>query len=1064
MRAYVKDILREITHSFGRFLSILLIVAIGTAFFAGVKASVPDMKNSADYYFDKQNLMDIRMISTVGFTKEDVKAIKEVKGIEGLNATYSMDFLADKGTSQLVVKTIAWEDLKNEDASYINQVRLTEGRLPKNEKECLIEANHLRDNGYQIGDTIVLKSGTADSIDIYLKQNEYKIVGMCFTPDYLNFKKGSSIIGSGSVDTFIMIPKSNYINTYYTEILMTVKNAKAENTYSESYFDYIDPVTEALKKVGDKRSDIRYVEIQKTAQAKWNENYSLYEDNKKHFEEEITNAKQSLVNSQNQLELGRNELINAKNAYSAILEQSNLQIAQSEKALTSSQTQLDALILQQQQVQQQYDSLMLTYDSNVKAANDSITALTYALENETDSSKQQEIQHQIDTIKTQLTQLIEGKVNLEGTLTFLKENISSYSTQLIVGKEKLNEQKAALEQEKIEAKQSFDETEQKLIDAQAEIENGYAELADKSEAGQLELDVAKDNLQVAKEQLDHLPHPTWYVLDRNSHYSYRDYESVADRMNGIAKVFPVFFLIVAALVCLTTMTRMVDEQRGVIGTYKALGYAKGKIAAKYLAYALIAGIIGSIIGCIIGMHLFPSVIFNAWNLMYNLPGLIFTPQVPLALISSICVVGVTLIAAGFACYKELVEVPASLMRPKAPKMGKKILLEKITFIWSRFSFTMKVTARNIFRYKKRFFMTVIGISGCTALLLAGFGIKDSIAQIVDIQYEEITQYDAMVKLNNKVSLNERKKTISELGNYQLNENILALTTLNASVELDNADQSITLMIPDDSTKLKKFINLRTRSNHKPIELAKNGAVVSEKLAKNLHADVNDEIKITFDDGIERKVKIIAICENYIGHMVYMTPSYYKSLTSLRISENTVLVKMKTANDKSENELGTHFVKQDSVSSITFYRGIADTFADTIESISFITYVLIGAAGLLAFVVLYNLTNVNISERLREIATIKVLGFYDLEVASYVYRENIFLTLFGSFAGLLLGIALHQLIMNLAEMPDIMFGRNIEMQSFIISVIITMLFGLIVNLAMYRKLQKIPMVESLKSVE
>lgn len=1064
MKAYVKDIFREITHSLGRFLSILLIVAIGTAFFAGVKASVPDMKNSADNYFDKQNLMDIRMMSTMGFSKDDIKAIKKVKGIEGIDATFSMDFLADKGTSQLVVKAIAWQDLKTSDKNNINQVRLISGRLPKKDNECLIEANHLMQNGYQIGDTITLKSGNADSINDYLKQTTFKIVGTCYTPDYLSYDKGSATIGSGSVDTFIMIDKSNYISEYYTEVLITVNKAKVENTYSNTYFDIVDPVVNALETVGIERSDIRYEEIQKIAQDKWNEGYQKYEASKKEFDEQIKNAEQELENAQTQLILGQAQLSSSKTNFETLQISLGAQISQAETMLSMYESQLNEVVALQKSMKEQYQQMVSQYDESIKLAKDHIADLETQKNNATTDAEKQIIQAQIDSWNRSISAAESAKAGLESSLSTVDEKVSYYSEQITSAKAEITNMKAQMQQAKVEAEKQFAAGEAELTSGQDAYIEGKIELEKNKKIGEEELEIAAENLEAAKQQLNNLPQPTWYVLDRNSHYSYRDYESVADRMDGIAKVFPVFFLIVAALVCLTTMTRMVDEQRGVIGTYKALGYSKVAIALKYLLYALIAGILGSILGCLIGMHLFPTVIFNAWNLMYNLPQLVFTPQLPLAFISSACVVGVTLIAAGFACYKELVEVPAALMRPKAPKQGKKILLERATFIWSKFSFTMKVTARNIFRYKKRFFMTIIGISGCTALLLAGFGIKDSIAQIVDIQYKEITQYDAMIKLDNNTSLSERRSIIEDINDFSLSKEALALTTLNASVELDNSTQSITMIIPDDSEKLKDYISLRNRNTNEEIELSSDGAVVSEKLAKNLDAKIDDKILILFDDGIEREVKISAITENYVGHMLYMTPSYYKTLTSQRISENTVLLKMKKSSDKHENMLGNHFMKEDAVSSVTFYRGVADSFSDTISSISFITYVLIGAAGLLAFVVLYNLTNVNISERLREIATIKVLGFYDLEVASYVYRENIFLTLIGSFVGLGLGIILHQLIMNLAEMPEIMFGRNINVLSYVISVAITLLFGLIVNLAMYRKLKKIPMVESLKSVE
>ncbi|NCC54810.1 MAG: ABC transporter permease, partial [Erysipelotrichia bacterium] len=740
------------------------------------------------------------------------------------------------------------------------------------------------------------------------------------------------------------------------------------------------------------------------------------------------------------------------------------QITQAQSTLSMYESQLNEIIVMRDNAQAKYDSMIPQYNESIQLAKEHIADLEEDLQKVETEAEKQVIQVQIDSWKNSLANAETAKQALEATLSSMNDKINAYEQLITNAKQEIATQKAALSQAKVEADAKFAQAETELTNGQKQYSEGVVALEKQKTITEEELAIAKEKLDAAKVQLDNIDPPSWYVLDRHSHYSYRDYESVADRMDGIAKVFPVFFLIVAALVCLTTMTRMVDEQRNIIGTYKALGYSKIAIAFKYLSYALIAGIIGSIVGCLIGMHLFPSVIFNAWNLMYNLPTLVFTPQLPLALISSVCVVGVTLMAAGFACYKELVEVPASLMRPKAPKQGKKILLEKIPILWSRFSFTMKVTARNIFRYKKRFFMTVIGISGCTALLLAGFGIKDSIAQIVDIQYGEIIQYDALIKLDNQDALINRRKAIEKLNDYSLTKDSLALTTLNASVDIDNATQSISLLIPDDSEKLKDYINLRTRNKKEQIELSSDGAVVSEKLAKNLKASVGDMISITFDDGIKHDIKISSICENYVGHNIYITPSYYKTLTSQRVSENTVLLKMKKANEQNERKLGNYFVKEESVSSISFNSGVADTFADTISSISFVTYVLIAAAGLLAFVVLYNLTNVNISERLREIATIKVLGFYDLEVASYVYRENIFLTLIGSLAGLGLGVILHRLIMNLAEMPEIMFGRNINLLSYCLAVMITALFAMIVNLVMYNKLKKIPMVESLKSVE
>ena len=399
---------------------------------------------------------------------------------------------------------------------------------------------------------------------------------------------------------------------------------------------------------------------------------------------------------------------------------------------------------------------------------------------------------------------------------------------------------------------------------------------------------------------------------------------------------------------------------------------------------------------------------------------------------------ITVAAALAACYKELVETPALLMRPKAPKNGKKILLERIPFIWKRFNFIYKVTARNIFRYKKRFLMTVIGISGCSALLVAGFGIQDSIGEIAVKQYGDIFKFDVTMTYKGEDTLSQKEQDLNELQKDSRVKSATAMAVYHGFYADEGED--------------------------KGISLNNDGAVITEKIAKDKHLKVGDTFPIDNGDGVKKDVKIAAVTENYVGHIVYMTPSYYKSVYHKTPQNTGMFAIMRDSSEKDEQALGNAFMKKDTIDSVSFYSGIAASFQDTIASLSFIVVVLIISAGLLAFVVLYNLTNVNISERLREIATIKVLGFYDKEVSAYVYRENIFLTLIGALAGLVLGIVLHSLIMSLAELDTVMFGRNIEKLSFLYSVAITMVFAIIVNLVMYRKLKKIPMVESLKSVE
>lgn len=1065
MSAFIKDIIREIRHSLGRFISIMMIVAIGTAFFAGVKASVPDMKKSADSYFDEYNLMDIRMMSTMGFSEDDVKAISKVKGIEGIEANYAYDFVAHKGTRELVVKAIAWEDKKEKDPNYINKPVLIEGRFPEKENECMIEAGKIRESGYKIGDKITLETGTKEDVFDYLKQETYTIVGMCYTPDYLSFEKGSSNIGSGKVDTFIMIPKSNYVMEYYTEVLIRVKGAKEVNTYSQEYFDITDKVSMALSTVGNERAEIRYEEIKKIANDKLLEKEVEYEKAKEEAETKLKEAEQQLEDAKTELILGEANLASAKSNFETLQISGEAQIAQSEATIAMYESQMKELLAVRDELADEYDSVIKKLDKSISEEEAKIKELNdKLLDPSISESEKNLIRIEIKQRELLLNEVKTRKEKLENSVASVNDKISYYENMIASAKAEIKVQKQRLVDGKVEAEKQFAIARKQLDEGQQSYVAGKVEFEKNKELVNEELEIGKEKLEAAKEQLKDLPEPSWYVLDRKMHYSYRDYESVTERMDGISKIFPAFFLLVAALVCLTTMTRMVDEQRGIIGTYKALGYSKVAIASKYVMYAFIASVVGCILGCAVGMYIFPTIIYNAWNLMYTLPSIQFEMQLGLAFTSSLCICVVTIAASILACYKELVDVPALLMRPKAPKIGKTILLEKVTFIWNKFSFTMKVTARNIFRYKKRFFMTVIGISGCTALLLAGFGIRDSISQIVEIQYEEIMQYDAMMNFDPSASLTDKEKVLEEMSKDKQIKDYIALATVNGTVELSDSTQSVSIVVPDDGDKFEEYVTIRERKGKDKINFVNDGAIVSEKLTKNLDLGVGDKIKVKFDDGIEREVKISGIMENYVGHAIYMTPTYYKELCGYRSVDNTVFIKMKNVSAKGEKQIGNTYMSNDSVSSLTFYRQAADSFDDSIKSLNIVVVALITSAGLLAFVVLYNLTNVNISERLREIATIKVLGFYDKEVSSYVYRENIFLTIIGSLVGLVLGIGLHALIMNLAEMPEIMFGRNIEPLSFVISVCITMLFSILVNLVMYRKLQRIPMVESLKSVE
>lgn len=1075
---YLKDIFREIKISLGRFLSILCIVAIGVAFFAGIKASAPDMKNSADTYFDKYNVQDIQIYSTIGLTKKDVAAINKIKGVKSVQPSFSMDTLSQIDSTQMVIKVISYGiDQK------MNKIRVVEGRMPERENECLVEASSATNKLYgtfHIGDTIKLQSGTDEALSKSLKHTKYKIVGTCYNPNYLSYEKGSSNIGSGTVNSFIYIQNTNVLKDYYTEVDVCVKGAKDLDCYSDEYFDVVDPVLKKIKKISNKQIDARIQSYQSELDEKKQEATDKFKDAENQFNDaqnkidsglsEIQSNELKLQNSKDQINQGWNEYYANLQLLDNIptLQNAIAQIEESEKKLPE-------LLSQKEQVENGLQQINAEGDLNTKRtliqnAIDFIDIALKKLENYPDSSDAETIRIKLNEKKELLQgqlSLIDQAIAKKAELEAILPQIQSGIEQIQAGVAKKAELQSQLNQ-LLNAKNELNNAYVSLINGQAQYEDGVSKIEDaKNELNksieQLTLSKAEFNIQKhdalrelsdAQLEIDKME-GKWIVLDRNSHYSYRDYGACADRMDGIAKVFPVFFFLVAALVCMTTMTRMVDEQRNEMGTLKALGYSKLQIASKYIIYALIASILGSILGCSLGMYLFPTVIFNAWNTLYNIDQIKFLFQPGLILLASGSVTGITLLATLYSIYSELIEMPSQLMRPKAAKAGKKILLERITFIWKRLSFLQKVTARNIFRYKKRFFMTIIGIAGCSALLVAGFGINDSISDIVNQQYNVIYHYDATVSAKTSEITSQIKSLKGVKDVYE--EDHLAVTT-----KIENKDISTTVHIISNDKQFKDFCTLFNGNNE--FDLDDSSVLISQKMATKLNKKAGDTIKIKDANNKVIKAKIKGVFTNYVGHHIYASESLYKSWNTNAKTTHIYLIKSKKTTKKFERNLGNKIMNIDGVQSVTFYSSLQKNFKDMIKSISYIVVVLVISAACLAFVVLYNLSNVNISERKREIATIKVLGFTRKEVDAYINRETILLTILGSLIGLGIGIGLHHLIMNLAEMDDIMFGRTINSISYVISFVMTIGFNAIINLCMHKKLNNIQMVESLKAVE
>lgn len=900
-KAVFKDFIRNIKGSLGRFFAIMAIVAIGVAFFAGVTASSGDMKHSSDSYYDEYNMNDIRILSSIGFTSQDIEAVSKVYGVKAVYKTNTHDVLVDYDGRENVAHVSGVPVGKaSDDDSYINQLRIKEGRLPQNDKECVVKYEDTR-KSMQVGDVISFKSGTEDDINDTFKDTEYTVVGIVYTPCYVSYDLGSSGIGNGHINYCIYVGDDEFKNNYYTECYAVIDGAKDMDTYSDEYKKLIDKYADDIKAISKERLDIRkQTVIDEYTRAKADKKEELLETIKKNVEDSITEQYQ---------------------AYYPGMDVSSMIAPYVNTAYEKAVAQFD------------FDAVNAEYDK------------------------------------------------------------------------KMNET-----------------------------------LAD------------SDSWE-------------WYVLTRESSYSFRDYESSANRMKAIATVFPLFFIIVAGLVCLTTMTRMVEEERGLIGTYKALGYGKATIALKYVIYAFLASLTGAVIGCAAGLRLFPYIIYESWNIIYQMPAIKYASHMVLSVVAVASLILVTLIATLYSCYNELSEVPSALMRPKAPKNGKKILLEH-TFIWKHLSFTKKVTMRNIFLYKKRFFMTVIGIAGCGALITAGFGIKDSVQSIIDNQYGQIIHYDNILVFNKNADSDARNNLSDKISSDEYYKSSLMDYAYTAEVKIPGSadDYSTEITVVNDTSAYMDYVTFRTRRSKKTIELDDSGVIISEKLAKDLNVKEGDNVLIHDEDNKQATVKVSGVMEMYINNYIFMTSEYYSQVFGYTPDNNRILGILTSDGDDIQSVIGDRYLTDNNVKSLTFVKANITRFENMIQSLDLVTWVLIISAGMLAFVVLYNLTNVNISERIREIATIKVLGFYDREVGEYVYRENIILTLIGGVFGLLLGMALHAYIMTTIELDGVMFGTKINISSFLISYGITILFSLLINIFMYPSLKKIPMVESLKSVE
>lgn len=1080
-KALNKDILRDILKSKGRYFSIMLIVALGVAFFSGIKVSPMVMRNTVDNYYDDYNFMDVEVISTLGLTDDDVDAIKKLDTVEGVFPTYSMDVITNVKDQDRVLKVHALptENLSKDNKDYINRVKLIKGRLPKNSGECVVLKPKYDHLNLKIGRTLKIKSGTEDKLSENLKTDSYKIVGLVETPYYLSYEFGNSSIGSGSVDGIMIVPQDDFKTEAYTEMYITAKGAKEQTSFYQDYKNTVKKTEDQIDKITDERIEHRYNEVVGEATDELNKAKKEYNDKKKETEDKINKAEKELKDGKQKIKDGKQELKTKKAETKKQIKDGFKQLDSAEAQLKSGRKQYEAakkeFESQKQRANSQIssaESQLAPLKSNIDSLKSNISGLESQLSNPNISEEEKA------TLTRTISKYRENLSALEGQYNTGYANIQSIKNQIKSGERKLartkseldrNQRKIKTERSKLytmeeKAEKEFKKAEEELVKNEKKLVDSEKEL-EKAKEAKDEFKKAEKDLKEAEDEIKKIEKPEWYVLNRDKQYSAAEYGGCADSIDALAGIFPVFFVLVAALVALTTMTRMVDEQRINIGTLKGLGYTPGMIAKKYIVYAMSASAIGSIIGLIVGYTLFPTVIYNAYAIMYTVPKVELRTDFFITVLSVAASIFVTTFAAFAACRRELIEAPAILMRPKAPKNGKRILLERIGFIWNKIGFIWKVTLRNIFRYKKRFLMTVLGISGCTALILTGFGIRDSIQMIVDVQFGELNKYSMTASYDSDEKTEDVEYLKSLISNEKGVKEIGMFHNQNAKVMINNKEKEVTVVIPENKNTFKNFIDLRDRKSHTPIKLDNKGIVISEKAARNLDAKVGDKVKILNENDVSADAVISGITENYVNHYIYMTNDYYKALFNRNADSNRVYgVLDDSVTLDQEDKMASKIIDSTCANGTVFTTGIKDGFSDTIKSLNYVVLLMIVSAGALAFVVLYNLSNVNISERIREIATIKVLGFYDKEVSAYIYRENVILTLIGAVVGLGLGVILHQFIMVTVEVENMMFGRLINPLSYAAAFVLTIVMGTIVNLVMNKKLKKVEMVESLKSVD
>ncbi|MDR0556925.1 MAG: ABC transporter permease [Treponema sp.] len=1070
---YILTIVREIRGSLGRFIAIFGIVALGVGFLSGLLATTPDMMLSVDRYFDETSMMDVFVKGSMGLTRDDEQELAAFDAVDRVMGVYALDALVTVEADETMVARVyglPFERMR------LAKLEIVEGGMPQSPNECLVQQGGGHLVTPPVGARISISEETLKYNDSFetlgdaFNVIEYTVAGIARSPLFLSMEREPSTAGSGSLDMVVYVDRRCYNLAAYTDFFITLKDAAALESFSPAYQELVDRAVEHIEGFGKKRSLVRRQEIlaeaRKIAERKKNEAlaeaeaeyekgkalaYGELERGRKRLDAaatEIAEGEARLAEAETRIEDGKRQIAQGWELFARekaqaerdlaanerAIEAGEAEIAKAKRTLAESKSQLDAAREQVEKVRASRLLMMskkakegvTQYDEGVAAYNTGV----------------QTVAEQEAALRRGRAELEEGRRRAETEFASAERELAAREADIAAG-----EAEIALNR-------------RKLLDARKEFVAGEARFAREKRNAESELRRGAEKIEDARSQTIEIdvPLPVWYVFDRNSNVGAAAYKGNAEKINDVAKVFPVFFLLIAALMALTTMTRMVSEERTQIGALKALGYRKRVILVKYLVYCGATGIAGSAVGMVIGFRALPIAIYNAFGTLYHLPPLVTVFNWGFGLIACALMLASTTTATIFACYHSLWEKPSALMLPRAPKAGKRILLEYIGFIWKRMKFTHKVTVRNLIRQKRHFFMTIIGIMGCTALMVAGFGLRDSIVDIARTEFSDILLYDVRIELKSEAfdGIDDESRWIavhSEAGFIRRGDERLGSS----------------LIVPQSADAFPDFVNLRERKTKKALVFTENSVVLTEKAAERLNLSVGDAFTIENADGKRGEFRLSGVTENYVGVYCYIGRAAYKSAFSNGNDEETIRLRTILAitgirEEQAQNVFTAKMLSNDAVMMLSFTSQTQVSYNNLLNSISFVVIILIVASGCLAMLVIYNLTNININERKREIATLRVLGFHQSEAAAYIFREITALSVIGAGAGLFLGVPLHRFIIGVAENADLMFGRDISGLGFALSGVITLLFSAAVDLLMLPKLRSIKMAEAMKGAE